>query len=86
MVQLQELQSKNEIKNPVLKHMVDYTKEEDRVFLFAVVKDGEQKGVMIGTKTIDTELQMTYFGSHYLLESVMPLYKEALRDKLAHLS
>lgn len=86
MIQLQELHRKEEIQNPVLKHMVDYTREADRVFLFVVTKGGEQKGVMIGTKTKDSELQMTYFGSHYLLETVLPLYKEALREKLAHLS
>lgn len=86
MVQLRELHNKEEVKNHVLKQMVEYTKETERIFLFAVVKDDVQKGIMIGTKNETTELQMTYFGSHYLLEQALPLYKEALREKLAQLS
>lgn len=75
MVQLTELKSKEDVLNPVLREH----------FLFAVMKDGVQKGLMMGLKDTETELQMVYFGSHYLLDSALPLYHEALSQKVAYL-
>lgn len=85
MVQLKELTGTTEITNPVLRNMVNFTDESKLHFLYAVVKDGVQKGIMVGLKDEEMELQMVYFGSHYLLESALPMYKEALKEKVAHL-
>ncbi|WCK57355.1 hypothetical protein PP175_29635 (plasmid) [Aneurinibacillus sp. Ricciae_BoGa-3] len=50
MVQLQKIKDNREIENPVLRHMVTYTAENEIQFVFIVLKDNEQKGVIIVKK------------------------------------